>query len=149
MIDNGQRGYSETGKWSTSVGGFNGTNWVARTVTQAASATATWTSRACSQGRTVFTSPLRVRASTRPRLRSRRMTAAQLGHPVDQRVDPVTQSQGGREEGSYGGVGWLDLGTVSVSSVTFSVVLNNLAAATSWTPTACCWSRTTIRRQSS
>ena len=40
----------------------------------------------------------------------------------------VTQSQGGLNQGSYGGVGWLDLGTVSVKSGTFSVVLSNLAS---------------------
>jgi hypothetical protein len=32
VIDNGQAGYSETGSWNTMVGGFNGTNRVARTV---------------------------------------------------------------------------------------------------------------------
>ncbi len=43
VIDNGQPGYSETGSWSTAVGGFNGTNRVARTVTaRSATATATW-----------------------------------------------------------------------------------------------------------
>ena len=31
VIDNGQPGYSETGTWSTAVGGFNGTNRVAKT----------------------------------------------------------------------------------------------------------------------
>ena len=31
VIDNGQPGYSETGSWSTAVGGFNGTNRVAKT----------------------------------------------------------------------------------------------------------------------
>ena len=31
VIDNGQPGYSETGTWSTAIGGFNGTNRVAQT----------------------------------------------------------------------------------------------------------------------
>ena len=39
----------------------------------------------------------------------------------------VTQSQG-LTQGSYGGVGWLDLGTVSVTSGVFSAVLSNLAS---------------------
>ena len=44
MIDNGQPGYSETGTWSTAVGGFNGTNRVAKTRDHGggATATATW-----------------------------------------------------------------------------------------------------------
>ena len=43
MIDNGQPGYSETGSWSTVLGGFNGTNRVAKTtIGKAATATAAW-----------------------------------------------------------------------------------------------------------
>ena len=43
VIDNGQPGYAETGSWSTAVGGFNGTNRVARTTkAKVPTATATW-----------------------------------------------------------------------------------------------------------
>jgi hypothetical protein len=37
----------------------------------------------------------------------------------------VTQTQGGLIPGSYGGVGWLDLGTFSISSGTLEVLLSN------------------------
>jgi len=40
----------------------------------------------------------------------------------------VTQSQGGRAQGSYGGVGWLELGTYTISSGTLNVVLANNAS---------------------
>ena len=40
----------------------------------------------------------------------------------------MTQAQGGRNEGSYGGVGWLELGTYSISSGTLNVVLGNNAS---------------------
>ena len=43
VIDNGQPGYSETGSWSTVLGGFNGTNRAAKTTNgKAATATAAW-----------------------------------------------------------------------------------------------------------
>ena len=41
----------------------------------------------------------------------------------------VTQAQGGRTEGSYGGVGWLELNaSISISSGTLKVVLGNNAS---------------------
>ena len=56
------------------------------------------------------------------------MTAAPSWEPCDVNESIlVTQSQGGLTQGSYGGVGWLDLGTVSVKSGVFSAVLSNLA----------------------
>ena len=40
----------------------------------------------------------------------------------------VTRGQGGRAQGSYGGVGWLQLGSYSISSGTLEVVLGNRAS---------------------
>ena len=40
----------------------------------------------------------------------------------------VTQSQGGLNQGSYGGVGWLQLGSYSISSGTLDVMLSNKAS---------------------
>ena len=50
----------------------------------------------------------------------------------------VTLSQGGRAQGSYGGVGWLELGTYAITGTELKVVLSKLRPrATTWTPTAC------------
>ena len=49
----------------------------------------------------------------------------------------VTQAQGGRTQGSYGGVGWVELGTYTITSGTLRSSWATMPAATPWTPTAC------------
>ena len=50
----------------------------------------------------------------------------------------VTQAQGGRNEGSYGGVGWVELGTViDFQRHARTSSWATMPAATPWTPTAC------------
>ena len=56
------------------------------------------------------------------------MTAAPAWAPSINESILVTQSQGGLDQGSYGGVGWLELGAFTISSTaTSQVVLSNLA----------------------
>ena len=126
VIDNGQPGYSETGTWSTAVGGFNGTNRVAQTVRGSGhTSTASWTFSGlvpatyfvyvtfASKSRYATAAPFSVKGSS-----AQSVNEALL----------VTQSQGGRNMGSYGGVGWLELGTYVPSGGQLNVVLTNLAS---------------------
>ena len=129
MIDNGQAGYSETGSWSTAVGGFNGTNRVARAVHAGGpTAKATWDFTGV--GATLVDVWVTFAG------KSGYSTAApftvydggtSLGTESINESILVTQSQGGRSQGSYGGVGWLELG-FAISSGELKVVLSNLAA---------------------
>ncbi len=130
VIDNGQAGYSETGTWSTVVAGFNGTNRVARTVhSGSTTATATWDFTG------VGSTLVDVWATFAGK--SGYSTAApftvydggiSLGTQSINESILVTQNQGGRAQGSYGGVGWLELGSFVISSGEVKVVLNNLAS---------------------
>ncbi len=127
VIDNGQPGYSELGLWSTAVGGFNGTNRVAKTTTHGGhTASATWNFTGLPSGsydvyvtfagKSMYSTaaPFSVNGS-----------AAQL---INESI-LVTQAQGGRSEGSYGGVGWVELGTYADSAAgVLQVVLSNAAA---------------------
>jgi protocatechuate 3,4-dioxygenase beta subunit len=128
VIDNGQPGYSETGTrpWNTEGGGFNGTNRVARsTFDTPNTATATWDFTGVSNtlvdvyvtfaGESDYSSaaPFTVYDG-----------GTSLGtEPVDEAI-LVTQSQAPRAAGSYGGVGWLELGTFVINSGEIKVVLN-------------------------
>ena len=128
MIDNGQPGYSETGSWSTVTGGFNGTNRVARTLRPSgASATATYDFTGLPTGTTYYvyiTYAGKSMYSTAAPFSVNGSSAQFINESI-----LVTQSQGGRAAGSYGGVGWLELGTYADSSTgELSVVLNNNAA---------------------
>ncbi len=126
VIDNGQPGYSETGTWSTAVGGFNGTNRVAQTVRGSGhTSTASWTFSGlvpatyfvyvtfASKSGYATAAPFSVNGSS-----AQSVNEALL----------VTQSQGGRNMGSYGGVGWLELGTYAPAGGQLNVVLTNLAS---------------------
>jgi hypothetical protein len=130
VIDNGQPGYAETGSWSTATGGFNGTNRVARTLrASGAAATATWTFTGLSSGsyevfityagKSTYSSaaPFTVYDGT-----------TSLGTTNVNESGLVTLTPGqGFTQGSYGGVGWVELGTFSISSGTLEVLLSNSA----------------------
>ena len=77
VIDNGQPGYSETGSWSTVVGGFNGTNRVAKTVQAAGPRPRPRGISAVFRPRPMMcTSPSRARVATQRPFRTPCMTAA-------------------------------------------------------------------------
>ena len=129
VIDNGQPGYAETGAWSTVTGGFNGTNRVARTARAGGAATATWTFTGLSSGgyevyityagKSAYSSaaPFTVFDGT-----------TSLGTTNVNESGLVTLTPGqGFTQGSYGGVGWVELGTFSITSGTLEVVLTNSA----------------------
>jgi protocatechuate 3,4-dioxygenase beta subunit len=130
VIDNGQAGYSETGSWNTVVGGFNGTNRVAHTVNSGSpTATATWDFTGV--GSTLI--DVWVTYSGRSQYsKAAPFTVydggASLGTQFFNESILVTQSQGASAQGSYGGVGWLELGTFDITSGEIKVVLNNLAS---------------------
>jgi len=129
VIDNGQPGYSETGSWSTVVGGFNGTNRVAKTVHAGGpQSTATWNFSGISAG----TYDVYVTYAGKSGYSSAAPftvydSSTSLGTQDINQSILVTQSQGGRTQGSYGGVGWLELGAFTISSTDLKVVLSNLA----------------------
>ena len=128
VIDNGQPGYAETGSWSTVLGGFNGTNRVAATHRGSTTATASWTF----QGLTTGAYHVYVTYAGM----SDYSTAASFGiyngstllskQLINESI-LVTQSQGGRMQRSYGGVGWLELGSFNVTAGSLEVLLSNAA----------------------
>ena len=128
VIDNGQPGYSETGSWSTVVGGFNGTNRVAKTVQAGGPpSTATWNFSSISPatydvyvtfaGKSGYSEAVPYTVYN---------GSTELGTVDVNQSILVTQSQG-LTQGSYGGVGWLELGAFTISSTDIQVVLSNLA----------------------
>ena len=128
VIDNGQPGYAETGSWSTAVGGFNGTNRIARTSRSSPpTATAEWSftglAPASYQVFVTFAGKPNY-AKTAP------FTVLDSGTTLGtfnlNESILVTQSQGGLAQGSYGGVGWLELGVFTSSDGNLEVVLDNL-----------------------
>ena len=128
-IDNGQTGYAETGTWTTATGGFNGTNRVAKTTSgKKPTATASWTFTGLAKGSyDVYityagTSDYSNAAPFTVYDGSKSLATDTVNESI-----LVTQSQGGMIPGSYGGVGWLELGTFSISSGTLEVLLSNLA----------------------
>ena len=130
MIDNGQAGYSETGTWNTAVGGFNGTNRVAQTTHgSGATATATWSFSGVASGSyDVYVTFASKSTYSKAAPFSVADGGTGLGTQLINESILVTQAQGGRNEGSYGGVGWVELGTYSISSGTLNVVLGNNAS---------------------
>ncbi len=126
VIDNGQPGYSENGTWSTAVGGFNATNRVAQTVRGSGhTSTASWSFAGLA--------PMTYFVYVTFASKTSYATAApfSVNGSAAQSVNEailVTQSQGGRDQGSYGGVGWLKLGTYAPASGQLKVVLTNLAS---------------------
>ena len=128
VIDNGQPGYAETGSWSTAVGGFNGTNRIARTSRSSPpTATAEWSftglAPASYQVFVTFAGKPNY-AKTAP------FTVldggTELGFVNLNESILVTQSQGGLAQGSFGGVGWLELGVFTSSDGNLEVLLTNL-----------------------
>jgi protocatechuate 3,4-dioxygenase beta subunit len=131
-IDNGQAGYAETGTWTTAAGGFNGTNRYARTTGgKTATATATWTFSTLSSGSyDVYITYFGQGNYSKAAPFSVYDGSTNLGTTsVDESI-LVTQAHGSLSQGSYGGVGWLYLGTFSISSGTLKVQLSNLAGGT-------------------
>ncbi|MGZ3469800.1 MAG: golvesin C-terminal-like domain-containing protein, partial [Isosphaeraceae bacterium] len=128
VIDNGQPGYSETGSWSTVMGGFTGTNRVAKTVQAGGPpSTATWNFSSISPatydvyvtfaGKSGYSEAVPYTVYN---------GSTELGTVDVNQSILVTQSQG-LTQGSYGGVGWLELGAFTISSTDIQVVLSNLA----------------------
>jgi protocatechuate 3,4-dioxygenase beta subunit len=130
VIDNGQAGYSETGTWSTVVGGFNGTNRVARTVhSGSATATATWDFTGLGNTEVdVWVTFAGKSGYSKAAPFTIYNNGTSLGTQSINESILVTQNQGGRNQGSYGAVGWLELGTFTISSGDLKVVLDNLAS---------------------
>ena len=134
MIDNGQPGYSETGSWSTVLGGFNGTNRAAKTTNgKAATATAAWNFTGLATGQYYIYITYAGKSSY--------ATAAPfsvfdsgttLGTASINESILVTQSQGGLAQGSYGGVGWLGLGEFTTSDGNLEVLLSNKTSSGSF-----------------
>jgi protocatechuate 3,4-dioxygenase beta subunit len=129
VIDRGQPGYTETGIWSTVVGGFNQSNQSARTVRAAQpTATASWTFAGLSPDDHY---DLYATYSSR----AGNSTAApfvvydgntRLASPFIDESIRVTNSQNGRAQGSYGRVGWIELGhNYQTRTGTIRVVLSN------------------------
>ena len=128
VIDNGQPGYSETGSWSTAVGGFNGTNRISRTARgKTPTATAEWsfTGLAPASYQVFVTFAGKPNYATAAPF-SVLDNGIALGTVNLNESILVTQSQGGLNQGSYGGVGWLELGVFASSDGNLEVLLNNL-----------------------
>ena len=131
VIDNGQPGYAETGPWSTANGGFNGSNRVAKTLRASGgvSSTASWDFNGVAP--TSYDVYVTFAGKTGYSNSAAPFTVfdggTSLGTQSINESILVTQSQGGRAQGSYGGVGWLELGTFSISSGELKVVLTNSA----------------------
>ena len=128
VIDNGQPGYSETGSWSTVVGGFNGTNRVAKTVHAGGPpSTATWNFSSISPATyDVYVTFAGKSGYSKAVPYTVYNGSTELGTVDVNQSILVTQSQG-LTQGSYGGVGWLELGAFTMSSTDIQVVLSNLA----------------------
>ena len=130
-IDNGQAGYSESGTWYGVVGGLDGTNRVARTVHSGkATARATWDFTGLSSSNTydvyVTFGSKSIESTAAPFTVYDGTTS--LGTQLLNESIPVTMAQAGRAQGSYGGVGWLELGSYSITGTELKVVLSNLAS---------------------
>jgi protocatechuate 3,4-dioxygenase beta subunit len=130
VIDNGQPGYAETGSWSTSTGGFNGTTRVARTTPHLGhiTATASWTFTGLAAGsyEVFITYAGQSNYATNAPFSVYDGGTKKATVNINESI-LVTQSQGGLTQGSYGGVGWLELGTFTISSGTLEVQLTNSA----------------------
>jgi hypothetical protein len=127
VIGNGQPGYAETGSWSTSLGGFNGTNRVAttsRSTKVTASASFTFNSLPAGSYQVWITYAGKSSYATAAPF-TVYDGGTNLGTQTINESILVTQAQGGRAQGSFGGVGWLELGSFTISSGTLEVLLTN------------------------
>jgi methionine-rich copper-binding protein CopC len=130
VIDNFQAGYAETGNWTSATGGYLGNNRYASTGHgKNPSATASWTFTGLASGKydvyITYWSASGSYASSVPYTVYDGSTS--LGTTNINQQQLVTQAQGGLTQGGYGSVGWLELGTYSISSGTLEVLLSNLA----------------------
>jgi Legume lectin domain/SdrD B-like domain/Bacterial pre-peptidase C-terminal domain/Bacterial Ig-like domain len=131
VIDNGQPGYAETGPWTTANGGFNGTTRFARTVRASGgvSSQASWTFTGVAAGTydvyVTFAGKTGY-SSAAPFTVSDGGTGLGTQHINESSLVTATPGQG-LTQGSYGGVGWLELGTYSISSGQLKIVLDNSA----------------------
>jgi hypothetical protein len=130
VIDNGQPGYVETGTWSTVVGGFNGTNRVSQTTQgQQPTATAAWTFTGVPSGSyDVYITYAGMSSYNTVAPFTLYNGSSRLGTVDVNQSILVTQTQG-LAQGSYGGVGWVDLGKYSITAGTLEVLLTYLAPA--------------------
>jgi protocatechuate 3,4-dioxygenase beta subunit len=128
VIDNGQAGYSETGKWNTNPGGFNGTNRYAQAVASgSATATATWDfTNVPNATYDVWITYFGTFSSASPFTVYDGGTS--LGTNLVDESILVTAANHGVGTGIYGSVGWLKLGSFAISSDELKVVLSNLTA---------------------
>jgi hypothetical protein len=134
VIDNGQPGYSETGSWSTVLGGFNGTNRTAKTTNgKAATATAAWNFTGLATGEyfIYITYAGKSNYATAAPF-SVFDSGTTLGTASINESILVTQSQGGLAQGSYGGVGWLGLGEFTTTDGNLEVLLSNKTSSGSF-----------------
>jgi methionine-rich copper-binding protein CopC len=130
VIDNGQPGYSETGSWNTAVGGFNGTNRVAKTEHASGhTATATWDFTGVGSGLwqvwVTFASKSNYSQAAPFTVYD---GGTSLGTTDLNQSILVTSTAQPQSQGSYGGVGWLELGTFTISSGELKVLLSNMAS---------------------
>jgi hypothetical protein len=132
VIDNQGAGYTETGSWTTVSGGYGGTTRRANTKSATpATATAGWSF-------TGLQASIVVDIYVSYRSRTGNTTAAPftvydgsaaVGTVSVNEAIPVTMDQG-LAQGSYGGVGWVRLGSFGIASGTLNVSLVNVASGT-------------------
>jgi hypothetical protein len=129
VIDNGQSGYSETGSWTNGVGGYNGSNRIATTVSSGtATATAQWSFSGLANGwyqAWVTFAGMSGYSTAAPFTVSNGTTT--LGQSTVNQSLLVTDWHQALWPGVYGGVGWLELGTFEIRTGTLNVGLQNLA----------------------
>jgi protocatechuate 3,4-dioxygenase beta subunit len=127
-IANGQAGYHETGTWATVGGGYTNTSRKSATVSGPPTATATWDFTGIPNGSYevwVTYTVIPGNATNAPFTVYDGGTS--LGTtPLDESIR-VTQAHGAMAQGSYGGWGWLELGTFTITSGDLKVVLTNQA----------------------
>ena len=133
VIDNsnGSPEYVETGTWSTGTGGYLGTNRTASTTNgRVPTATASWNFTGLANG-TYDVFITYVGKSTYSTTAPYTVYNGGTAFPpvkINQSI-LVTQSQGGLTQGSYGGVGWLELGSYVINTGTLKVELTNLTSS--------------------
>jgi hypothetical protein len=126
-INDGGPGFSQTGTWTTATGGFDGDNRFAETAKgKKNTATATWdfTSVPASTYSVYVTFVGQDKFSKKAPFTVYDGSTALGTFKLDE-SNLVTDTKGGLTQGSYGGVGWVLLGTFSISSGELQVSLVN------------------------
>ena len=127
-IANGQPGYANTGPWASQIGGYTGTTRVAKTTTNGGvAARATWTFNNVTPGTyDVYVTFVGKAGYSTAAPFTVFDGATSLGTVNINESILVTSTPGqGLTQGSYGGVGWLELGTYHISSGQLKVTLDN------------------------